>query len=126
MPPRSDGRAATSQATLAAAPLVSPTSSPSTDATRRVHSKASSSRTSTISSSRDRARSKIGATKPGPTPVMWCSPCLPPEYTGEAAGSKPMIRMDGFRSFMYRDMPEKLPPVPRPMTMAARLPPSAS
>src|SRR5206468_3923611 len=85
--------AATAHAANAAAPAETPTSKPSSRASRRDHAIASSSRTTTIRSMTLRFRTP--GTKDAPIPWIEWGRDLPPESTGEFAGSTAITRAPG-------------------------------
>ena len=55
-------------------------------------------------------------------PWIRCGPGLPPESTGEAAGSTAMTLKPGMRSFRKRPVPVMDEPEPTPATSTSILP----
>ena len=53
--------------------------------------------------------------------ILW-APGLPPESTGLSAGSTATARTEALCSFRYLAVPEMVPPVPTPATMASTVP----
>ena len=117
-------RPATSRAAHTLAPAETPTSSPSSRASRSAVVIASSSRTWTSSSTT--ARLKTPGTNEAPIPWMPWTPNFPPASTGEFAGSTATIRTPLTFSRSTSPTPVIVPPVPTPATKASSWPPVAS
>ena len=92
--PRFSGRPATRTAAATLAPELMPARMPSSLARRRAQVKASS--LVTVSTPLSRLVSRFLGMKPAPMPWILCGPGLPPEMTGESAGSTAMARKSGF------------------------------
>jgi len=67
----------------------------------------------TISSMTERFQN-LGDESPQPMPWILCGPFLPPESTGESAGSTATVRNAGLRALITWEMPVMVPPVPTP------------
>ena len=105
-------RPASSRAILmadaSAAPDDMPRSTPSVRPASRAISIASSSATCSILSYT--LLSSTEGMNPAPIPWILCGPGLPPERTGEEAGSTATTCTDGFNSFRKRPVPVMVPP----------------
>ncbi len=93
---------------------------PSSLQSRRAISPASSFFTTIVSSMT--LVSSVFGTNPGPQPWILCGPGLPPEMTGESAGSAATIFSPGRRGFSTWPTPVRVPPVPVPQTTMSTLP----
>src|SRR5262245_37890460 len=107
-------------AAATAAPEEMPQSSPSSLASRRAISSASSLVTVTIPSRS--LRSSTSGTKPAPMPWIGCGEGFPPESTGLAAGSTAIALNEGLRALITCATPVIVPPVPTPEMSASTFP----
>ena len=95
------------------APLLMPTSMPSSRAQRRAISRAGSGSTWITPSSS--AVSRLVGMKPAPMPWIGCGDGAPPEITGEAVGSTAYTLSVGHCALSTRAQPVRWPPVPTPV-----------